>query len=61
MQDAPTSGIDLPLKVLVWQDDQGQVQVAWNDPGYLTERHDLPAEAGKPLGAVAGLIESAIQ
>jgi uncharacterized protein (DUF302 family) len=61
MQAAPTIAIDLPLKVLVWQDDQGQVHVAWNSPDYLTQRHGLPAEAGKPLGTVGGLIEAAIK
>ena len=61
MQASPTIAIDLPLKVLVWQDDQGQVHVAWNSPDYLTQRHGLPAEAGKPLAAIGGLIESAIQ
>lgn len=61
MQAAPTIGIDLPLKVLVWQDGQGQVHVGWNGPDYLTERHGLPPEAGKPLGAVGGLIEAAIE
>lgn len=53
--------IDLPLKVLVWQDDQGQVQMAWNSADYLTQRHGLDPEAGKPLAAIGGLIESAIQ
>ncbi len=35
MQAAPTVGLDLPMKVLVWQDAQGKVQVAWNSPEYL--------------------------
>ncbi len=61
MQAAPTIAIDLPLKVLVWQDEQGQVHVAWNSPAYLTQRHGLDPEAGKPLSAIGGLIESAIQ
>jgi len=61
MQAAPTMGIDLPLKVLVWQDDQGQVHVTWNSPDYLTQRHGLDAAAAKPLAAVGGLIESAIK
>lgn len=61
MQATPTIAIDLPLKVLVWQDDQGQVQVAWNSADYLTQRHGLDPEAGKPLAAIGGLIESAIQ
>ncbi len=61
MQAAPTIAIDLPLKVLVWQDEKGQVHVAWNSPDYLTQRHGLPAEAAKPLAAVGSLIESAIK
>lgn len=61
MQAAPTIGIDLPLKVLVWQDDQGQVHVTWNSPDYLIQRHGLDASAAKPLAPIGGLIESAIK
>src|SRR6516225_12458421 len=39
MQSAPTAGLDLPVKALVWQDANGQTQVAWNDPQYVTRRH----------------------
>ncbi len=39
---APRSAIDLPSKVLVWEDDQGQVQVSYNSPDYLKARHNLP-------------------
>ncbi len=41
MQSQPTTGIDLPLKVLAWQDSQGQVWLAYNDPAYLTNRHQI--------------------
>src|SRR5580658_2290145 len=39
---APTIAIDLPLKILVWEDDQGKVLVSYNSPEYLAERHGLP-------------------
>ncbi|WP_207188118.1 DUF302 domain-containing protein [Thiorhodovibrio winogradskyi] len=61
MQAAPTIGLDLPLKVLVWEDDQGQVQVIWNTPAYLIERHGLDASYTKNLAAVDGLIDAALK
>ena len=42
MLAAPSVAIDLPLKILVWQDDQGTVWVSFNSPEYLKERHGLP-------------------
>lgn len=41
MQENPTTGIDLPMKLLIWEDAQGKVWVAYNDPKYLAERHGL--------------------
>ncbi len=41
MLAAPSIAIDLPLKILVWQDDQGKVWVSYNSPEYLAERHGL--------------------
>jgi len=35
-----TLGIDLPLKMLVWEDAAGQAWLAYNDPAYLAARHD---------------------
>lgn len=40
MECAQTVGIDLPLKVLVWEDDEAQVWLGYNDPEYLAARHD---------------------
>lgn len=40
MQCAQTSGIDLPLKMLVWEDQAKQVWVGYNDPAYIGKRHD---------------------
>ncbi len=63
MQAAQTTAIDLPQKMLVWEDESGGVFVSYNDPAYLGERHGLGDEAG--LGgvadALAGLAEAATQ
>ena len=34
-------GIDLPQKMLIWQDESGQVWLTYNDPDYLADRHGL--------------------
>jgi uncharacterized protein (DUF302 family) len=39
MECAQTTGIDLPLKALVWQDESSQVWLDYNDPAYLAQRH----------------------
>jgi uncharacterized protein (DUF302 family) len=39
MECSQTAGIDLPLKVLVWEDAAKQVWVGYNDPSYLAARH----------------------
>lgn len=39
MQRAPTIGIDLPLRALVWTDDEESIWLAYNDPGWLAARH----------------------
>jgi uncharacterized protein (DUF302 family) len=44
MLAAPRIAIDLPLKILIWEDAQGKVCVTYNSPVYLQERHGLPAE-----------------
>lgn len=41
MQDRQTAGIDLPLKVLVWEDEQGKVWITYNNPEWIKERHQL--------------------
>jgi uncharacterized protein (DUF302 family) len=39
-----TVALDLPLKVLVWETDDGVVWVGYNTPEYLVERHGVPAD-----------------
>jgi uncharacterized protein (DUF302 family) len=54
MLAAPTCAIDLPLKVLIREDDEGSVWVSYNSPDYLRDRHGLPHE---PLQNIA-LVET---
>jgi uncharacterized protein (DUF302 family)/uncharacterized membrane protein YidH (DUF202 family) len=44
MLAAPSIAIDLPLKILVWEDGHGKVWVSYNSPEYLKDRHGLPQE-----------------
>ena len=61
MLAAPSIAIDLPLKVLVWQDADGKVWLSYNSPAYLAERHRLPSNLMAPLAAVDGLVTAAAE
>jgi uncharacterized protein (DUF302 family) len=61
MLAAPTVAIDLPLKILVWEDVDGKVWVSYNDPAYLAARHVLPAELLSVLGAAGALAAAAAE
>jgi uncharacterized protein (DUF302 family) len=52
MQLAQTAGIDLPLKVLVWQDADGTTRLSYNDPVWIAARHEI---GGNTQAAVNGL------
>jgi uncharacterized protein (DUF302 family) len=58
MQAVPASGLDLPLKVLAWEDAQGKAWIAYNRPEYVIARHGLPATLAANLAGVIPLIES---
>lgn len=59
MKEVPTTAIDLPLKALAWEDDDGKVWLSYNRPDYLKQRHGLSDEAVKPLLPVGALVEKA--
>ena len=61
MVAAPRLAIDLPLKALAWQDEQGQVWLSYNSPEYLQQRHGFPADLVKNIAGVAGLIQKAVE
>ena len=57
MQCAQTSAIDLPQKMLAWEDEQRQTWLAYNDPAYLSERHGL-AQCTAVLEKVAAALSN---
>jgi uncharacterized protein (DUF302 family) len=59
MLASPSIAIDLPLKLLVWEDGQGKVWVSYNSPEYLRERHGLPQELMQNIAVVEGLATKA--
>lgn len=55
MVASPLAALDLPLKVLVWEDDAGEVWMSWCSAAWLAERHGIPADLARPLGAPEAL------
>jgi uncharacterized protein (DUF302 family) len=56
MLDKQTSGIDLPVKALAWQDADGKVWLTYNDPAWIVERHGLSETSAEAVRAMtAGL------
>jgi uncharacterized protein (DUF302 family) len=55
MLAAPSIAIDLPLKILVWEDSGGKVWLSYNSPAYLQERHTVPPELVQNIAVVGTL------
>lgn len=58
MQAAQSIGIDLPLKVLVWQDAEGRTWLSYNDPAWLAQRHGGAAGAEGAMQAMTGALKA---
>ena len=56
MQQDQSIGIDLPLKILVWQDASGATRISYNDPVWLASRHGLGSDAVKLAGGLAAAL-----
>ena len=63
MQDRQTAGIDLPVKALAWEDEDGNVWLTYNEAAWLATRHQLDAASADAIGAIeagqARLIQTA--
>jgi uncharacterized protein (DUF302 family) len=57
MQAEPLTALDLPLKVLVWDDD-GQTTVSYLSPAVLAERHHLTPSLAAPLAGIDALTDA---
>ena len=60
MVEAPLAGLDLPLKVLVWEDGNGAVSVSYNSPVFLAERYHLEGALRAPFNAVESIVEAVL-
>jgi uncharacterized protein (DUF302 family) len=54
-------GLDLPLKALIWEDADGRVTIAYNDPQYVLRRYGLPATLSANIAGVIPLLQRAAQ
>jgi uncharacterized protein (DUF302 family) len=61
MVAAPSTALDLPLKILVAQQPDGQTLLSWNDPAWLQQRHGFPKEMQTVLAAVEMLANKAAE
>jgi uncharacterized protein (DUF302 family) len=57
MQSARTVGIDLPLKILVWQDPANKTWLSYNEPGWIARRHNV-ANAEPVVSSMADLLSA---
>ena len=56
---SPHTGLDLPLRALAWEDDDGAVRVSYSSPEWVVARHGLPEELAKNLATVRALVSEA--
>jgi uncharacterized protein (DUF302 family) len=61
MLAAPSAAIDLPLKILVWEDVQGKVWITYNSPGYLQKRHNIPPDLLPNIAVIEALAAKAAE
>jgi uncharacterized protein (DUF302 family) len=61
MQSVQTIGIDLPLKILVWQDDADNTWLSYNDPAWLGKRHGAGNDTEPTIVALSGALRALAQ
>lgn len=61
MVASPGVAIDLPLKILVWEDAEGKARISYNSPAYLQARHKIPAELVQNIAVVEALATNAAE
>ncbi len=60
MLAAPSSALDLPLKVLIAQDASGKVWLSYNAAEYLAERHTIPGDLVKNIAGIRALVQAGV-
>ncbi|QKC96743.1 DUF302 domain-containing protein [Mesorhizobium sp. NZP2298] len=60
MQDRQLAGIDLPVKALAWEDEDGKIWLSYNDPNWIAARHGLGEASRAAVAAMAAGMKKAI-
>jgi uncharacterized protein (DUF302 family) len=61
MLAAPSTALDLPLKILVAEQPNGEVLLSWNSPAWLQQRHGFPKDMQSVIAAVELLAHNAAE
>ena len=61
MQSNQAAGIDLPLKILVWEDESGKAKLSYNHPVWLAERHALGSSTAPVIAGMTELLAAVTQ
>ena len=61
MNSSPSIAIDLPLKALAWEDENGKVWLSYNSPAYMKQRHDIKDEFMKNIAAIGSFVDQAVE
>lgn len=56
MQDQQTCGIDLPVKILIWEDASGKVRLSYNTISFLKTKHQLTEESHAVLQKIENVV-----
>jgi uncharacterized protein (DUF302 family) len=60
MRAAPLAGLDLPHRVLVWENADGVVSASYNSPEFIAERYRLKGTRPAPFDALESIVEAAL-
>jgi uncharacterized protein (DUF302 family) len=58
---SPGLAIDLPLKALAWQDNDGKVRLSYNSPDYLKHRHEIPEALLPNIAGIGPICAEAVR
>jgi uncharacterized protein (DUF302 family) len=58
MEVGQTTGIDLPLKALVWQDIAGNTWISYNDPAWVARRHGIDPATDATTAAMSAMLDA---
>jgi uncharacterized protein (DUF302 family) len=61
MVAAPSLAIDLPLKALAWEDEEGKVWLSYNSPDYLKKRHTIPDNLMQNIAGIGPICSETVR